>query len=94
MKFTGNVVVKKRQWVGRLNTGSMAQVLLIVGLNGYEHKYYKREPDRWGTSTRGYNVHLSMNGPLQFTFDEAAQFTSAVEAAIEEAKFQLEEHFS
>lgn len=93
MKFEGSVVVRKRQWVGRLKQESkMTAVLLIVGLDGYDHNYYKREPDRWGSTTSGYNVHLSMNGPMQLTFDEAEEFRTALGEAIETAKFELGEH--
>ena len=94
MKFEGSVVVRKRQWVGRWkDPNTMTAVLLIVGLDGYDHSFYRRD-DKY-SPTRGYNVHLSMNGPMQMTFDQAAQFTSAVEQAIETAKFELGEyHFT
>ena len=68
---------------GLTQHNKMTSVSLVVGLD---------ESDNWGRPTRGYNVRLSMNGPMQMTFDEAAHFTSAIEQAIETAKFELGEY--
>jgi hypothetical protein len=67
-----------------------ANVLLIVGLDGYNHKYYKPE-GRWSTNTLGKNIHLSMNGPLIMTFDEMGQFMNEIGQAVNEAKRKLRE---
>jgi len=55
-----------------------SQVLLIVNLGGgYAYKGYKRE------HTQGVNVHFSVNGPLQMTFDELAELAQVVSEARE-----------
>jgi hypothetical protein len=67
-----------------------ANILLIVSLEGYTHKYYK--PDaKWGANTNGKNIHLSMNGPLQMTFEEMGQFMNEVGQAVNMAKKKLRE---
>lgn len=67
-----------------------ANVLLVVGLNGYNHRYYKPE-GQWGSNTLGKNVHLSMNGPLILTFDEMGQFMNELGQAVNEARRKLQE---
>lgn len=41
-----------------------ANLLLIVALDGWNHGHDKRDPDRWGNSTRGYQVRLSCNAGM------------------------------
>ena len=66
------------------------QLLLIVNLgNGYTYKYYSPTGDEHGhNKTAGINIHMSMNGPAQMTFDELNDF----HAAVQEAKLVLEHH--
>lgn len=67
-----------------------ANILMVVGLDGYTHGYYA--PDaQWGANTSGKNVHLSMNGPLMLTFDEMGQFLNEVSQAVNEARRKLQE---
>jgi len=59
-------------------------MLIIVNLGGgYVYKYYKIEPDRWGGSTKGVNIHVSMNGPQQMTFEVWDEMVQAVKEARE-----------
>lgn len=74
-------------------TARQAQMTIIVSLGaGYNYKHYRavREPNDplsgWGT-TEGINVHISLNGPAQMTFQEVTEMN----LAIEEAKAKLEE---
>jgi len=73
----------------RWSKGS-ANVLLVVGLDGYNHKYYK-PGGHWGTNTLGKNIHLSMNGPLMLTFDEMGKFMNELGQAVNEAQRKLRE---
>jgi hypothetical protein len=57
-------------------TAGEAQILLIVSLgDGYKYKYYTPE------GTKGINVHLSLNGAAQMSFQEMAEMAQAVEEA-------------
>jgi hypothetical protein len=69
----------------------MTAVSVVVGLDGYDWKFYKRDPDRWGRTTRDFNVHLSLNGPLQMTFEEAEEFAAELAAVIADARKVLED---
>ena len=65
-------------------------MLIIINLgSGYNYKQYEIEPDQWGRTTCGINVHISMNGPVQMTFADMAD----MQTAIEEAKAFLEEKY-
>lgn len=66
-----------------------ANVLVIVGLDGYTHGYYK-PGGQWGSNTSGKNVHISMNGPLMLTFDEMGQFMNELGTAVNEARRRLQ----
>lgn len=93
MKFEGSVVVRKRQWVGRWkDPNTMTAVLLVVGLDGYDHSHYSRNAKWESQNTTGLNVHMSMNGPMQMTFEQMAEFTEALNDAVATAKFELGEH--
>lgn len=49
----------------------LANILVIVATEkGYNHSFYKSEPDQWNRSTRGYSVHISTNGALQLQSTE------------------------
>jgi hypothetical protein len=63
------------------------QLLVIVNLGGgYKYGSHDRVPDRWGRSTQGINIHMSMNGAAQMTFQEMEE----LQQAIGEAKAYLE----
>ncbi len=69
-----------------------ALLLVIVNLGkGYNYKQYEAEPDpnswRSGETTKGINVHISTNGPVQMTFVQMAE----LQMAVNEAKLFLEE---
>lgn len=66
-----------------------AQMLIIVNLGaGYNYKYYKAVPDKsWGSSTKGINLHVALNGPAQMTFQDMDEMYQAVQ----EAKAALED---
>ena len=85
----------KETWKGTLKThkdGSeqvelrktfgSAQLLIIVADDGYNYKYYKRDPEKpYQNSTKEFNMHVSMNGPLQLTFDQWEEIGRAVQEA-------------
>lgn len=61
-----------------------AQCLIIVNLGkGYKYKSYEpvKGPNSWGTPTRGINVHISLNGPLQMTFKDVEEMQEAIQEA-------------
>lgn len=80
---------KRRQQVEASNVLHGTSVTVIVGLDGYDYKHYKRDA-KW-TNTRGTNVHISMNGPLQLTFSEARQFITDLDDTIRQAIGELEQ---
>jgi len=55
----------------------------IIALNGYNYKYYKKKPDRWGTSTTGKHIHIGASGPIQLTFKEWEEWGKVVQEAVE-----------
>lgn len=63
----------------------LANILIVVGLDGYTYKHYNRN-DRW-SSTRGKNIHLALNGPAMLTFEELEELVKVVN----QAKQKLEE---
>lgn len=70
--------------------GAGTSVSIIVGLDGYDYKWYRRAPEELYhpsslNSTDGKNVHVSMNGPLSLTFDEYATVVASVTSVIGEA---------
>ena len=64
---------------------------MIVAKDGWVHKPKNETVDtvagsrngypRYSNSTRGYNVRMSMNGPLKLTFKEFEEISQAVEEA-------------
>ena len=63
-------------------TARGSQVLVIVALDGYNHKWYRVDPPKtYLQSTRGLNIHLAGNGGLQLTFAEWDDMTVRVAAA-------------
>lgn len=73
---------KMDQVEGRI-TGYGSDIIVIFGNDGYDYKFYKRN-DKYA-STRGLNVHLAMNGPLQMTFPQMTRFLSDLLRAKAEA---------
>lgn len=60
----------------------MCQVVIIVGLDGWEYNSRdSRTPNRWGESSLGKNVRMSMNGPLKLTMDEWNSINLEIEDA-------------
>lgn len=55
----------------------------VVAYNGYNYKSYKRDPDRWGRTTVGTNIHIGAAGPIQMSFDEWDKWRQVVEEAKE-----------
>ena len=51
------------------------QMLIIVSLGGYSYKYYTPE------NTKDKNIHISLNGPLQMTFEDMQEMNAAIEEA-------------
>lgn len=55
-------------------------VLLIVNSGGgYNWKFYKI--DGLYRSTKGLNIHMAANGPLQMTFDQWDELNSVIQRA-------------
>lgn len=52
----------------------------------YNSNYTELDYLRFGAPTYGFNVHMSLNGPAQMTFNEMAELAQAVQ----EAKLYLE----
>lgn len=84
--FSFNFKKNKQQVEGQQTIGSTS-VTVVAGLDGYDWKYYKRTSQY--SSTRGKNVHVSMNGPLQMTFNEARQFAWDLIDFTKEAEAEL-----
>jgi hypothetical protein len=81
-KLTGQKKGFPQVEIRRTVTGS--QLLIIVNLGkGYTYKYLKPDVDSWGRSTQGFNVHMSMNGPIQMTFEDISELNEAIEEAKE-----------
>ncbi len=58
------------------------QMVVVVGLDGYDYGTYTRQPaDGRTRSTRGKNIHFSLNGPAQLTFDQFYELVTAVTEA-------------
>jgi len=51
-------------------------------LNG-KYNYTSEQIEEWSYPTRGINVHISMNGPAQLTFEEMNHLNQAVQEARE-----------
>jgi hypothetical protein len=66
-----------------------ANILLVVGLDGYSHRHYTPE-SKW-SSTVGKNVHLAMNGPLMLDFREMGELLNELSQAVNHAKKKLEQ---
>lgn len=90
MSYTWKHNARKQQAEGNIKAGrGGTDVKVIVGLDGYDWKYHTRN-HQW-SPTKGLNVHLSMNGPLQLTFDQLEDFADELKAMVSEARQQLKE---
>lgn len=88
MSYTFKISHLKRQAEGSIQAGSNGTaVKVVVGLDGYDYNNYTRV-HRW-RDTKGLNVHIAMNGPLQLTFDELDEFTDELRAMVAEAREEL-----
>lgn len=57
-------------------------VLIIVAKDGWTLPPHEtRKPDRWGRSTQGLNVRISMNNPAMMTFEQFEEISVVVEEA-------------
>lgn len=82
-------VSDRKKWKGKITgirTTPQVEIrkdsfVIIVGLDGYNYKSYKREPDRFCGSTKGLNIHIASAGPIQLSFDQWEQFKEVVEEA-------------
>lgn len=74
---------RSRQVEGRLSMGSYSgtSLLAVVGLNGYDYKFYRE---------RKRNIHIAMNGPLVLSFAEFEQFVDELKAIVADSKEILE----
>jgi hypothetical protein len=84
----------KAKWKGKVaHTTTSPQVeirkdtfVVVVGLDGYNYKYYRRVPERHSASTKGLNIHIASAGPIQLTFEQWEDFKTVVEEAKEKLK--------
>lgn len=59
-----------------------SNVLIIVAKDGWTLPPHEtRKPDRWGRSTQGLNVRMSMNSPAMMTFEQFEEIAAVVEEA-------------
>lgn len=72
---------------GCRGSGPVSQVFMIVALDGWdlaaknEHRSEKSPNGWYHFDTRGYNVRMSMNGPILMTFEEFAEINQIVNEA-------------
>ncbi len=80
----GQLQVEIRKWLCN------AQLVIIVGLHGYNYKHYRVEKDPehpWmGITTEGKNVHMALNAGAMMTLDEFREIGQAVEEAVDVLK--------
>lgn len=56
--------------------------VIIVGLDGYTYKGYKRVKDTpYSFSTKGLNIHIASAGPIMMSFEGWEEFKAVVEEA-------------
>jgi hypothetical protein len=84
----------RKKWKGRMTSVTTYpcveirknSFVIVVGLDGYNYKSYRRIPDRWGGSTKGLNIHIASAGPIRLSFKEWDEFVAVVEEAKEHLK--------
>ena len=83
MKIDTTYEIKNKYEQARIKIDTpMCQVVIIVGLDGWNYNSSdNRVPNRWGQSSLGQNVRMSMNGPLKLTMSEWQGVNAAVEDA-------------
>lgn len=89
--YVPNMSAKDRgKWKGKITqvtTSPQVEVrkdsfVVIVGLDGYTYKYYRRIPkDGYGGSTKGLNIHIAAAGPIQMSFKVWEEFIAVVREA-------------
>ena len=89
--YVPNMSVKDRnKWKGKITqvkTSPQVEIrkdtfVIIIGLDGYNYKYYRREPEKpWGDSTKGLNIHIASAGPIQLSFKDWEEFKTVIEEA-------------
>ena len=56
-----------------------AQVLVVLAREGVTHTSHEAlEGDRWGRSTSGYHVRMSMNGVAMMTIRDIGEMNTAI----------------
>lgn len=56
-------------------------LIIVANGKGYDHKFYTADPDRFGRTTMGVDIHLSMNGPKQLSFDDWSRIDTLIAGA-------------
>ncbi len=60
----------------------VSNVLIVVAKDGWTLPPHEtRKPDRWGRSTQGLNVRMSMNSPAMMTFEQFEEIAAVVAEA-------------
>lgn len=81
MNYIYKINKNRRQVEGNIEVPTAGTaVKVIVGLDGYDYKYYRE---------RKRNVHLAMNGAAVLSFDELDEFADALKAMVAEAREEL-----
>lgn len=83
IKKTGSATDPLYQVEVRANLEGEASLLLVVALDGWNMKHEQREPDRWGRSTRGKHVRLSLNSAAWLSMDEFVELEWVAQEAYE-----------
>lgn len=66
----------------RRTFGRGGQLLVIVGLDGYNYNYDLITPrNQWGRTTKGYNVRLSSNQAVDLTWRDMEELAILVKEA-------------
>lgn len=77
---------KGKQIELRKNFGN--DLLVIICKNGWMFNNEKPNPKNpWGSSTEGYDIRISMNGPIKLTLKDWIDIEEQIGYAIEEAGF-------
>ena len=79
------------KWKGKVcHTTTSPQVeirkdsfVIVVGLDGYNYKSYRRIPAQFQASTKGLNMHIASAGPIRLTFKQWDEFKAVVDEARE-----------
>lgn len=99
-KPNARIELRKSIGGGVSGRGPVSQVTIFVALDGWDfakkHEYRREhDPDVDGYfhyDTRGYNVRISMNGPILMTFDEFNEINQIVTEARDYLEQALKEN--